>query len=268
MIKLIDDLSLLERLSEKEPYFGSLFNAAAVSFMDDPEFLSIWVEIDEHGKAHSFLNASTDSIMLFSPYGIPGFEMVLFVNNLISGGTIKHIDCDENSFGVLKNLFDFDIENAVQMFAEKRIDIPENGFDVTGFGNFDEAWKVTKAAFGEEDNSGFDLWKLRMVRGVLKKQTTLFTLNENGKTVSSACIRGRTEKAGAVTSVVTLPDSRHKGYASYLTALCTNMLIDENRTPWLVPANPGVQKMYEKLGYKAAKTYYYLYNIREREDKK
>ena len=43
MIKLIDDLSLLERLSEKEPYFGSLFNAAAVSFMDDPELLSIWV---------------------------------------------------------------------------------------------------------------------------------------------------------------------------------------------------------------------------------
>ena len=40
MIKLIDDLSLLERLSEKEPYFGSLFNAAAVSFMDDPELLS------------------------------------------------------------------------------------------------------------------------------------------------------------------------------------------------------------------------------------
>ena len=67
MIKLIDDLSLLNRLSEKEPYFGSLFNAAAVSFLDDPEFLSIWVEIDEHGEPYSFLNANSDSIMLFSP---------------------------------------------------------------------------------------------------------------------------------------------------------------------------------------------------------
>ena len=46
------------------------------------------------------------------------------------------------------------------------------------------------------------------------------------------------------------------------------MLIEEQRTPWLVPANPGVQKMYEKLGYKAAKTYYYLYNIKEKEDRK
>ena len=268
MIKLIDDLSLLDGFSEKEPYFGSLFTAAAVSFMDDPELLSIWVEIDEHGEPYSFLNANSDSIMLFSPYGIPGFETVLFVTNLISGGAVKHIDCDENSFGVLKNLFDFDVENAVQMFTENRIDMPENGFDISDSGNFDKAWKITKAAFGEEDDSGFDLWKLKMVRGVLKKQTSLFTLNENGEAVSSACIRGRTKDSGAVVSVATLPEFRHKGYASYLTALCTNMLIDEHKTPWLVPANPGVQKMYEKLGYKAAKTYYYLYNIKEREDRK
>ena len=267
MIKLIDDLSLLERLSEKEPYFGSLFTAAAVSFMDDPELLSIWVEIDEHGKAHSFLNASTDSLMLFSPYGIPGFETVLFVTNLVSGGTIKHIECDENSFGVLKNLFDFDIENAVQMFAEKRIDIPKNSFDVQFFENFEDAWNVTKILFEDEENSLKDFWKLKMTRGVLRKQSTLLTLRSGGA-VSTACIRGRTKNAGAITSVVTLPEHRGKGYASYLTALCTNMLIDEHRTPWLVPANPGVRKMYEKLGYKAAKTYYYLYNIKEKEEKK
>ena len=164
MIKLIDDLSLLEGLSEKEPYFGSLFNAAAVSFMDDPEFLSIWVEIDEHGKAYSFLNAGSDSVMFFSPYGIPGFEMILFVTNLISGGTIKHIDCDENSFSVLKNLFDFDIENAVQMFAENRIDIPENGFDVQFSENFEDAWNVTKILFEEDENSTLEKVSGSLVR--------------------------------------------------------------------------------------------------------
>lgn len=268
MIKLIDDLSLLERLSEKEPYFGSLFSAAAVSFSDDPELLSIWIETDEHGDAHSFLNAGADSVMLFSPYGIPGFEMVLFVTNLVSGGTVKHIDCDENSFSVLKNLFDFEIENAVQMFAENRIDIPENGFETSNSGNFDEAWEVTKTLFEGEENSAKDFWKLKMVRGVLKKQSTLFTLNEDGKTVSTACIRGRTKDSGAITSVITLPEHRNKGYASYLTALCTNMLLGEGRTPWLVPANQKVRKTYEKLGYKAAKTYYYLYNIKERETEK
>ena len=267
MIKLIDDIRLLERLSEKEPYFGSLFNAAAVSFMDDPELLNIWVETDEHGDAHSFLNASTDSLMLFSPYGVPGFETVLFVTNLVSGGTIKNIECDENSFGVLRNLFDFDIENAVQMFAEKRMDMPKNAFDVHDFANFDDAWEVTKNLFGEEEDSVKDFWKLKMVRGVLRKQSTLLTLHD-GAAVSTACIRGRTEKAGAITSVVTLPEHRKKGYASYLTALCTNMLIDEHRVPWLVPANEKVRKMYEKLGYKAAKNYYYLYNIKEKEERK
>ena len=267
MIKLIDDLSLLERLSEKEPYFGCLFNAAAVSFFDDPELLNIWVEIDEHGNAHSFLRAGADSVMLFSPCGIPGFEMVLFITNLVSGGTIKSIECDENSFGVLKNLFDFEIENAVQMFAENRIDMPKNDFDIKSSENFDDAFEVMNKAFGKEDSPGKDLWKLRMVHGVLKKQSTLFTLYE-GEAVSTACIRGRTEKAGAITSVVTVPEHCSKGYASYLTALCANMLIDEHRTPWLVPANHGVQKMYEKLGFRAAKTYYYLYNIKEKEDKK
>ncbi|MBQ2898729.1 MAG: GNAT family N-acetyltransferase, partial [Oscillospiraceae bacterium] len=216
---------------------------------------------------HSFLNASTDSLMLFSPYGVPGFETVLFVTNLVSGGTIKNIECDENSFGVLRNLFDFDIENAVQMFAENRIDMPKNAFDVHDFANFDDAWEVTKNLFGKEEDSVKDFWKLKMVRGVLRKQSTLLTLHD-GAAVSTACIRGRTEKAGAITSVVTLPEHRKKGYASYLTALCTNMLIDEHRVPWLVPANEKVRKMYEKLGYKAAKNYYYLYNIKEKEDRK
>ena len=89
MIKLIDDLKLLEPLCSAEPYFGCLFNSAAVSFFDDPEFLSIWVEVDEHENACSFLNAGTDSVMMFSPGGLPGFEMILFVTNLLSGGTIK-----------------------------------------------------------------------------------------------------------------------------------------------------------------------------------
>ena len=267
MIKLIDDLSLLEGLSEKEPYFGCLFRCAAESFSDDPELLSIWIEVDEHGNAHSFLNAGTDYLMLFSPYGIPGFETVLFVTNLISQGNIEHIECDENSLGVLKNLFDFETEEAVQMLTENRIDIPKNGFAVKDFENFDDGWKVSETAFGKETDSVKDFWKLKMVRGVLKKQSTLFTLY-NGEAVSTACIRGRTEKSGAITSVVTVPEHRNKGYASYLTALCANMLIDEHRTPWLVPANPEVQKMYEKLGFKAAKKYYYLYNIKEKEDKK
>lgn len=267
MIKLIDDIGLLDRLSEKEPYFGSLFTSAAVSFMDDPELLSIWVEIDENNRAHSFLNASSDSIMFFSPYGIPGFEMTLFVTNLVSGGNIKDIDCDENSFSVLKNLFDFEAENEVQMFAENRIDMPKSAFDVKSFENFDEAWDIVKTFFDGDGGSGKDLWKLKMVSGVLKKQSTLLTLHE-GKAVSCACIRGRTKNSGAITSVATLPEHRRRGYASYLTALCSNMLLDEHRIPWLVPANKSVQKMYEKLGFKAAKNYYHLYNIKEKEDKK
>lgn len=268
MIKFIDDIKLLEGLCEKEPYFGSLFTSAALSFFDDPEFLSIWIELDEKGRAHSFLNAGSDFIMLFSPFGMPDAEMIMFVSNLVSQGGIEHIECDENSFAVLKKLYDFDIENPVQMFAKKRIVMPKNGFDTHNFGNFDEAYEVISRTFGEEDSRKKDYWKLKMVRGVLKNQSTLLTLLEEGFAVSTACIRGRTEKAGAITSVVTLPEYRCKGYASYLTAMCSNILLDEQRTPWLVPANPKVQKMYEKLGFTAEKSYFYLYNIKKKEDEK
>ena len=123
MIKLIDDIALLDLLSEKEPYFGCLFTAEAISFFDDKELLSIWVELDEKGRAHSFLKANMDSVALFSPYGMPGAEMIMFAVNLISSG-VKYIDCDENCLSVLKNLYDFDIENAVQMFCKNRIDMP------------------------------------------------------------------------------------------------------------------------------------------------
>ncbi len=267
MIKLIDNVKLLDPLCEAEPYFGSIFTSAAVSFMDDPELLSIWVELDKEGRARSFLNASADSIMFFSPFGLPGMEMMLFVTNILSSGKIQSVDCDEYCYRVLNNIYDFDIENAVQMFAENRIDMPKTDFEIKTSENFDDGWNVTKTLFEKEDIFVKDYWKLKMVRGVLKKQTTLFTLHKD-TAVSTACIRGRTEKAGAITSVVTLPEHRNNGYASYLTALCANMLIDEHRTPWLVPANPKVQKMYEKIGFTAAKNYYYLYNIKEKEETK
>ncbi len=268
MIKLIDDIELLDRLSEKEPYFGSIFTATAVSFMGDPELLSIWVEIDEKGRAHSFLNASSDAITLFSPYGIPGFEMILFVTNLIYSGEIKYIDCDENSLSVLKNLINFEYEINVQMSTENRIDIAKSDFEIHSSENFDESWNIVTNSFPSFDSSGEEFWKLKMVRGVLKKQTTLLTLCENGTAVSFACIRGRSKNSAAITCVSTLPSYRNKGYASYLTALCTNMLLDEHKSPWLVPQNREIQKIYEKIGYKAVKNYYSLYNIKEKETEK
>ncbi|MBR5872852.1 MAG: GNAT family N-acetyltransferase [Oscillospiraceae bacterium] len=168
---------------------------------------------------------------------------------------------------VLKNIFDFDIENAVLMYCKNRIDMPKIDFEVRDRYNFNDAYSVMESAYGKKEPSAAEFWKLRMTRGVQKGQTTLLTLHD-GAAVSTACIRGRTENAGVITSVITSPDHRHKGYASYLTALCSNILFDEHRTPWLVPANPGVQKMYEKLGFVAAKNYYYLYNIKEKEDRK
>lgn len=266
MIKLLDDLRLLEPAAEAEPYFGALFYAAATPFINDPELMSIWVECDEKGRAHSVLNVTSDSVTVCSDGAPPGAEILFFIVKLVEGGNIKNIDCDEIFLPVLKSIFNFaEVEKAVQLVLKKRIDMPKIESEIRREGNIGDVSALMSAAFGEKDKNALELWYLRMTRCVLRGQTTMLTLYDGGKAVSTASIRGRTADAGAITSVVTLPEYRERGYASYLTALCSNMLIDEHRAAWLVPANPEVRKMYEKLGFEYAKNYYCLH-FNEREE--
>lgn len=260
MIKLLDDLRLLEPVAEAEPYFGALFYAAATPFINDMELMSIWVECDDRGCAHSVLNVAGDSVSVCSDGTPLGAEMLFFLTKLVEGGSIKDIDCDEASFPVLKSIFDTaEVENAVQLVRKNRIDMPKIENEIRKEENIDDVSSLMSAAFGEKKKNELELWYLRMKRCVLKGQTTMLTLYDGGKAVSTASIRGRTAKAGAITSVVTLPEYRHKGFASQLIALCSNMLVDEHREVWLVPANPEVRKMYEKLGFEYAKNYYCLH---------
>ncbi len=266
MIKLLDDIALLEDVAKAQPYFGSVFIADATAFIDDPELMSIWVECDEHGKAHTAVNLSTDSVTICTSGGIPGMESMFFMTKLLENKSIKTLICDEPSYSVLKGILPIgEAEPAVQMECKNRIDMPKSDFEVRTSENVDDVARVMAAAFGEKDRDSLEIWKLRMVRGVRRGQVTLFTLYENGRAVSTATVRGRTKTAGSIASVVTLPKYRNRGYASYLTALCSNMLLDEHRRAWLVPANAQVKKMYEKLGFKTEKTCYYI-EINSEED--
>lgn len=256
MIKLLDDLRLLEPIAEAEPYFGAIFYAAATPFIDDIELMSIWVECDDNGRAHSAVNVTSDSILVCSDGCTIGPEMLFFITKLVESGSIKDIDCNDANIAVLKSIFpEAEFEEAVQLVLKNRTNMPKIENEIRTDGNIDDVSALMSAAFGEKKKSELELWYLRMRRCIFKGQTTMFTLYEDGRAVSTASIRGRTPKAGAITSVMTLPEYRHRGYASYLTALCSNMLIDEHREVWLVPANPGVRKMYEKLGFEYAKNY-------------
>ncbi len=268
MIKLLDNLELLEPIAKAQPYFGSSFIADAAAFISDPDLMNIWVECDEHGKTHTAISLSTDSVTVCTSGGLPGMESMFFLTKVLENKSIKTLICDEPSYCVLKDalsLSDPKPEPAVQMVCKKHIDLPKSGFDVRSSENIDDAAKIMSAVFGEKDKTNLDFWKLRMVRGINRNHITLFTLYENGKAVSTATVRGRSKKGGAVASVVTLPEYRGRGYASYLTVLCSNMLIDEHRKAWLIPADARVQKMYEKLGYKVKLPCYYI-EINKEED--
>ena len=268
MIKLLDDLSVFEHFEAAEPYFSAFFSATATVLINDPDLLSIWVEYDEHEAPKALLYANTDSLLLFTDGTPPGAEMLLFLTNIVAGGGIENIDCDDVCFPVLKKLFpEAGIEEAVQMVCKNPVPMPERNFEIRINDNVSDVSGIMAAVFGEKDAASLDFWYLRTKRGILRGQSTLVTLYQEGKAVSTASIRGRTKTSGAITSVVTLPEYRGRGYASYLTALCSNMLFDEHRTPWLVPANPDVQKMYEKLGYSAVKNYNCLHFIEKEETK-
>ncbi len=265
MIKLLDDIALLKPIAKVNPYFGSIFIAVATAVIDDPDLMSIWIECDEHGKAHTALNFKTETLQICTAKPIPGTESFIFALKMIEDGNIKHIECDEATFTALKKFLpNMKVEKAVQMVLKKPIKL-EVEHEVRAEGNYDEVFELLKAGFGTGSKDEKELWYLHMVRSVIRGQATLFTLYKDGKAVSTATVRGRGENAGAITGVATLPEYRGKGYASYLTALCSNMLLDEQREPWLVPANPKVEKMYKKLGFKAEKNCYYI-EINNEED--
>ncbi len=266
MIKLLDDLKLLEPIAKKNPYFGGIFTATATAVIDDPDLMSIWVECDEHKNPHTAINFKGETLQICTTKSLPGVETAMFMLKMIEDGNVQHIECDEATLAALKRFVsNIEVEKAMQMVLKKPIAIPEKDYDIRTEGNIDEVYEILGETFGVNESKSKDFWYLHMVRSVKRGQMTMFTLYEDNKAVSTAAIRGRTKNAGAITSVGTLPEYRKKGYASYLTALCANMLLAEGRVPYLVPANKEVQKMYEKLGFETEKPCYYI-EIKNKED--
>lgn len=259
MIKLLDDIALLDDLANANPYYGSIFTADAEAFIGDLDLMSIWVECDKGKKVHTAVSLNTDSITVITVGDIPGMESIFFVTKMLENGEIKKLNCDEASFSVLKNLLpSYKVTRENLMVLKKAFPLEENKFEIKTEGNIEDAIKITSEVFPERGKNDFELWKLRTVRGILKGQISLFTLYDDGKAVSTATIRGRTKNSGAITSVITLPSYRKRGYASYLTALCANTLLIEGKTPYLIPANEKVEAIYKKLGFETKKHCYYI----------
>ena len=66
MIKLLDDPKLIERLCNAEPYIGCFFMASAVAFHDAPDLMTVWAEVDEHGRAVSAVNIGSSELMVLT----------------------------------------------------------------------------------------------------------------------------------------------------------------------------------------------------------
>ena len=61
--------------------------AAATAFYDAPDLMTVWVELDEHGRAVSAVNIGSDDLMVLSGKNVPGTEMLLFLSKLAEDET-------------------------------------------------------------------------------------------------------------------------------------------------------------------------------------
>lgn len=248
MIKLLDDLSLLEQFSDSEPYFTCLFNAEGAALLPEPELMSIWVETDEGGAPLSAVKVDSEEITLLSGENIPGIEMLFFLTKLCEDG-IKRILCGEKALPVLKNLFPAKIEESPLMRCSRPAEIETSAAEICENKNLESVFELIKTAYEMEQNSGRDMWMLKMLRGAAKGQATVLSAEKEGRAASAATIRGRTAKYGAIASVATLPEYREQGLASALVSACLLRLCDEKRTAVLVPANETAFKLYSRLGF-------------------
>lgn len=263
MLKLLDRAEDLFAFAETEPYWAAAVAADGFAFLPNPELMNIWVE-KEGEKPVAALKCDTESLVLLTKDAPPSAEMLFFIGKLLEDGLVRRIHTNPVAAAVLKNLFPLREEKRVLMACSSALEpsFPE-GLTLRENASIDELFDLFVAVLGDEDHPEKEFLELKLRRGMAHGQTTVFTLYDGEKAVSTAMIRGRTENSGAIASVMTREDYRKRGCASYLTALCAGRLLEEGKTPWLIPAEETAQKLYEKLGFTARSTYYNLFVERE-----
>ncbi len=260
MIRLLDDLSLLNRLTFEETYTACLFMADGEMLLSRPELMNIWVELDERGRAISAVRVDSEEVTILCGSEPPGLEMFLFISKFSESG-VKRIICGEAAFPVLKKLFPVKFEQLCSMRCSKAIEIDMESFDIKENIGLDNVFELIK----EGVNPQKELWMLKMLRGTSSGQITVLSIENCGRAVATASIRGRIDGFGAIASVFTSPEFRGRGYASVLTAACSKILSGERREALLLPAGEEAKRLYEHLGFVPDGKHYYILHLDEKE---
>lgn len=262
MIKLFDNINLLDKISLSDPYLGPIFTANGAAFINDPDLINIWVELDEHGTCVSAAMIDQNSAgVICGKKGI-GNEMILFVSNVLQSGSQNMIIANEFAFPQLSLIFSGDVSESRLMKCSKHLKYDSPNLMIRETETFDDLmtlFRETNAPVGNPD-----MYKLTMVRGKKLGLIKAYTLFDGDIPVSSATIRGISPKAGAIANVMTIPSYRHHGYASFLTAYCHEKLKLEGRISTLEPADEYAYNLYKKLGYTE---YSKKYTIKLKKDK-
>ena len=259
MIKLLDDPKLIERLCNTEPYIGCLFMASAVAFYDAPDLMTVWAEVDEHGRAVSAVNIGSSELMVLTGGNNLSTEMLIFLTKLAEDEKITEICCGEGALPVLKKLFGEHTEILPLMKCSRHVKYEHENIPEVKSGDSAGLYELMLPQFSDCEKPDFEMWMLKHTRGISRGQSTVLTIEHDGAPVSGAAVRGRCAAGGAIVSVVTKPEYRGRGYASALTARCAEMLKSEGLTAWLCPCDDRAERLYARLGFKRCGSFCIIY---------
>ena len=259
MIKLLDDVNCLAGFENTEPYWAAEVIADANVFISSPELMDIWVEYKDE-KPSAVLKCDAENIALLTKSNSLSEDMLFFIGKLIEDKHFVNLSCRKEVKELLMNAFDLKSEEypLMKCLKPREINVPK-GLELRIDPPTDDIFKLlTSEDINGEIPPEKEFWELKIRRGMAKGFVTVAALYDGEKAVSCAMIRGRTKTSGAIASVLTRSDHRKMGCAGTLTAVCSNMLIEEGRTPWLIPIDDYAKKLYGKLGFLPAAVHYNL----------
>lgn len=177
MIKLLDDPKLIERLCNAEPYIGCIFMAAAVAFYDAPDLMTVWVEVDEHGKAVSAVDIGSSDLLVLTGGNNLSTEMLIFLTKLAEDEKITDISCGEAAFPVLKKLFGEHTEVLPLMKCSRHVKFEHDGVLNVKSGDSAGLYELMLSQFSESEKPDFEMWMLKHTRDINRGQSTVLTID-------------------------------------------------------------------------------------------
>lgn len=230
MIKKIDDKNEFFEYSKVDLYsirILSLLKAYGTGY----DFASFYKQIDDDGKLTAIISKLDNDITISMNKNANDNELIEFIE------VIGYSSC------LCAGLKDYsrNFEQGVIMLSNKKHEISLPYVQIDDYPKLMDLFN-----FEDYDSIDFDAWYVDVSHRIRHGCARAYTLNVNNEIISSAIFSAIYNNDAILSSVRTLPEFRHMGYASKLVS---EMMSDISGNLYLMRENNKNEEFYIKLGF-------------------